>query len=117
MINIPTDTALFSGVERRKEINISFIHRRDLDLVLYDGKTTEFPSVGKPPWTRIVHPVHGTSNYLQKDRWRIYHDRHQEEAELRRYILYSEDYPAKLAWTFKEREMAQQNKAEDEGLG
>jgi len=74
----------------RRDAEVGTQEYRDLDLVLNDGRTTDFRPVGKPPWT--VH----CQNYLDKDRWTIYKRRHQDAAEIRRHILYSEDYPSKI---------------------
>jgi len=63
---------------------------RDLDLILTGGRTTERRPANKPPWTKWQQ------NYLDKDRWTIYKNRHQDAAELRRHILFSEDYPSKI---------------------
>lgn len=75
---------------------------RDLDLVLNGGRTTDFPPVGKPPWSKIC------PNYLDKDRWSIYKHRHQEASELRRHILFSEDYPSKIVVHYPEESTEEQ---------
>jgi len=74
----------------RRDVEVGTQEYRDLDLVLNEGRTTEFRPYGKPPFTKHCF------NYLEKDRWKMYKDRHQDAAALRRQILYSEDYPSKL---------------------
>jgi len=82
----------------RHDAEVGTQEYRGLDLVLNDGQTTEFPPVKKPPWTSY------SENYLHKDRWITYKARHQDAAELRRMILYSEDYPEKIAIQFPKPE-------------
>jgi len=80
----------------RHDAEIGTQEYRDLDLVLNEGKTTEFRIYQKPPWTKHCH------NYLDKDRWAMYKYRHQDAAKLRRQILYSEDYPSPSVIHFNE---------------
>jgi len=86
----------------RRDAEIGTQEYRDLDLVLNDGRTTEFRPFGKPSW------INFDKNYLEKDRWKMYKDRHQDAAALRRQILYSEDYPSNLVIHFEDEQEEQE---------
>jgi len=81
---------------------------RDMDLVLNDGKVTQFPLPVKPPYVKFGE------QYLARSRWVEYKRRNQHEAAIRRQMLYSDEYPEPLVFY---RDDFVKEQTEDEGWG